>query len=103
MILNVMAFYNKKINCYTQPHFIDMEPEKAALQLSRTLTLTEDWKMIDQYKNLTLYYLGQFDDETGEFIQEEKRALLDCSLVVKNKAKKEGKKDVKPSIPTNRA
>lgn len=103
MKLNVMAFYNKKITCYTQPHFIDIEPEKAALQLSRSLTLTDDWKMIDQYKNLILYYLGQFDDETAEFIQEEKRALLDCSLVVKQKAKKEGKKDVKQSVQAVRA
>lgn len=41
MILHIMSFFNKKISCYTQPHYIDIEPEKAALQLSRSLTLNE--------------------------------------------------------------
>ena len=39
MILNVVCFKNVDIDAFTQPQFIDIEPAKAAVQLSRALQL----------------------------------------------------------------
>lgn len=67
MILNIIIHKNKKINCFTQPVFIDVEPEKIAIQEARTLK-TCDLKSALPYKDLDLYFLGVFNDETGEII-----------------------------------
>lgn len=85
MILNIMIHFNTKIKCFTQPFFTDIEPEKVAVQESRSLQICEDGKQILPYKFLKLYYLGQFNDATGEIIIEEKKELLDCSSLVKKR------------------
>ena len=80
MILNVLIFKNKKIECFTTPQFDDHEPEKAALQLARSLKLNEGKKEIEIYKNLVLYYFGTFDDSTGKLdLLDEPKLLLDCT------------------------
>lgn len=102
MILNIVIFKNKKIDAFTQPQFTDIEPEKTAIQLSRSLQLNEKKEIDDQYKNLNMYFIGQFNDETGEIsLNEERRMLLDCSKVIKARNKKDGKEDVE-SVPINR-
>ena len=93
MILNILMHYNKKINCYTQPIFIDIEPEKVAIQESRSIQVCHDVEKIRPYENLKLVYIGVFDDSTGEIRltdengDELKRDLLDCSKIVKNRIK----------------
>lgn len=83
-----MIHFNTKIKCFTQPFFTDIEPEKVAIQESRSLQICEDGKQILPYKFLKLYYLGKFDDATGEItlVDEEnqflKRELLDCRSIV---------------------
>ena len=84
MILNVLIFRNKKIECYTTPQFDDHEPEKAALQLARSLKLNVGKAEIEQFKNLELYDFGTFDDSTGKLdLLDEPRLLLDCSKFFK--------------------
>lgn len=84
MILNVLIFRNKKIECYTTPQFDDHEPEKAALQLARSLKLNAGKAEIEQFKNLELYDFGTFDDSTGELkLLDEPKLLLDCSKFFK--------------------
>lgn len=84
MILNVLIFRNKKIECFTTPQFDDHEPEKAALQLARSLKLNEGKDEINQFKNLELYFFGTFDDSTGKLILlDEPKLLLDCSKFFK--------------------
>ena len=41
MILNIIVFKNVKIGAFTTPNFIDLEPEKAAVQLQRAITRGE--------------------------------------------------------------
>ena len=90
MKLNIIIFKNKKIDAFTQPQFIDIEPEKAALELSRSLTLNEKKEIDDNYKNLDMYVIGIFDDETGIISQEEPRKLLDCGVVIAARNRKDG-------------
>jgi len=102
MKLNILIFKNVLIGCFTQPQFSDIEPEKAAVQLARSLTLNEDEKIDNQYKNLEMYYLGEFDDETGTIQCIEPKKLLVCGEVIKARLEKEGKEYVE-SIPTTRS
>lgn len=78
MKLNVIIFKNLKINAFTTPNFTDVDPEIAATQLQRAITMNfENKQYIDPYKNLDMYTIGVFDDETGKLEQIEPRFL--CS------------------------
>ena len=80
MKLNVIIFKNLKIGVYTTPQFIDNEPDKAAIQLERSLTLNyeKEYDKIKQYEHLQMYDLGTFDDVTGEVDFHKPVLLLDC-------------------------
>ena len=67
MILNIFMHFNKKIECFTQPYFTDIEPDKFVVNEIRSLKLGS-LDQIVPYKNLVLYFIGCFNDETGEFI-----------------------------------
>lgn len=84
MKLNVLIFYNKKLECYTTPQFDDHEPESAATQLARSLKMNaKDEKIIKSYKHLDLYQLGRFDDSTGKLeVFKKPLPLLDCSKIL---------------------
>lgn len=82
MILNVVCFKNVDIDAFTQPQFIDIEPAKAAVQLSRALQLDHEGKNDKQYLPLQMWSIGTFDDSTGMFIQEQPRLLLTCQEVI---------------------
>lgn len=91
MILNVISFKNKVINAFTRPEFLDVEPEKAATQLARSILVADKPEVIKQYENLDMYCIGTFDDETGIFEQlKDPVCLLDCSKVIEQKEKKDG-------------
>lgn len=96
MKLNILIHKNMKINCFTQPIFIDIEPEKVAIQESRSLLTCDKGETILPYKNLKLYYVGLFDDETGEIVTVDEngdsllRELLDCRKIVKQRLKELG-------------
>lgn len=79
MILNVLIFRNKKIGCFTQPQFSDVEPEKAAVQLARSLKLTEDDAIAKKYQDLELFDIGTFDDEKGVCDWHQPKLLLVCA------------------------
>lgn len=91
LVLNIIIFKNKKIDAFTTPQFIDIEPEKAALQLSRSIIMAKDDKQVEQYKNLAMYAIGTFNDSTGEIHQEEIKLLLDCNQVLKQREINNGK------------
>ena len=96
MILNIMMHKNMKINCFTQPMFIDVEPEKVAIQESRSLAICNEGEKILPYKNLKLFFVGVFDDETGIITTVDEngdsllREVLDCRKLVKNRLKELG-------------
>ena len=74
MILDVVIFKNEKIGAFTQPQFIDVEPHNAAVQLVRSMKLNPE--KATHYQNLTMWYMGKFDDETGLFTLEDEYTLL---------------------------
>ena len=66
MILNILMFKNRKINAFTTPNFTDLDPEKAAKGLERSLVANgDDEKLLKSYENLDLFFVGTFDDEKG--------------------------------------
>lgn len=106
MILNIYMHKNIKIDCFTQPYFSDVDPDKFAINEERALTIA-DLKSIVQYKNLHLYFVGVFDDLTGEIITKDEngepliRKLLDCHNLVMNRLSDETgvDKDEIESVP----
>lgn len=87
MITNVIIFKNTIIGAFTRPEFLDIDADKAAVQLARSLKLTEDDKVIKTYENLQMFYIGTFDDEKGEFNAISPQLMLDCGkLILEKKA-----------------
>lgn len=101
MNLNIIIFKNKKVDCFTQPQFTDIEPEKAAIQLARSLKINEDIKIDGQYQNLVMYVVGVFDDLTGVITTIKPKKLLDCGKVIASRNAEEGKDNVE-SVPIDR-
>lgn len=106
MILNIFMHFNKKIECFTQPYFTDVDPEKFLVNEIRSLKIGEISRIIP-YKNLDLYYIGAFNDETGEFILVDengellKRKLADVGKIVVDRlvAEKGVSEDDVESVP----
>lgn len=66
MKLTIIGYKNVKIDAFTQPIYVDVEPANYALQIARALKTTEDTKLLKDYSSLVMYHLGTFDDETGK-------------------------------------
>ena len=73
----VYVLRDKKLQSYLDPFFKDDDPEKTTIKTSRGLKLIpEDEK--PRAKDMALYYLGKFDDESGKFdLLEHEEKLLD--------------------------
>lgn len=84
MILNVIVFFNKRIECFTTPNFDDHDPKDAAIQLERSLRLNIDKEdVIRPYRFLDMYHFGTFDDSTGKLdLLDKPVKLLDCSKLL---------------------
>lgn len=106
MKLWIYSHFNKKTECFTQPVYSDIEPDKYSVQERRFLVGSDELKVIVPFKNLDLRILGQFDDETGVILPAEKvESLLDCSDIVMDRLSKETGKEIKDveSVSANRA
>lgn len=85
MKLHVLCFKNILISTFTTPQFVDVAPEDAATQLSRSLVLQfkKDPQKVLEYENLTLHHIAEFDDQTGIITPlPEPVLLLNCFDVV---------------------
>lgn len=92
MKLAILMFRNKALGCYTAPIFDDHDPEVVAKQFARSIL--SDKSLAAKYKNLDLYYFGDFDDESGNIKITDKVKLLDCDdLFNAAKEKKLGVED----------
>lgn len=82
MILDVLAFRNKKLKCYTQPFFSQEKEENIEQNMARAL-FTGGESMILKYKNLVLYKFGTFDDNAGKYdLLDEPVMLFDCDDII---------------------
>lgn len=78
MKLHILCFFNVMISTFTTPQFVDIEPEKAAIQLARSLVLSyeKEPEKVLSYEHLSLFYIGDFDDQTGAITPLDKPTLL---------------------------
>ena len=92
----ITMFRNVELECFTTPQFIDIEPEKAAEQLARSIKMAakDNPKQLLNYRHLKLCYFGEFDDTTGKMdLLETPEEILDCAALVKATGIFEEKKD----------
>lgn len=81
MTLDIVIYKNEKIGAFTTPQFIDIEPEKAAVQLVRSLKVQPE--KAGQFADLTFWKFGKFDDETGKIdLLPVPELLVDLRVVV---------------------
>ena len=106
MRIHIIMFKNVKINAYTTPNFIDIEPEVAAEQLKRSIIINaDDDKLLAPYENLDMYWVGDFDDIEGIFYtnSEAQFLLSPRELILQLRAEKlaKAKADAKESEIVN--
>ena len=77
MKLYIYTIRDKKLQSFEPPVFKDDDPERCAEKSARGLRLIEDAAK-SRARDMSLYYLGQFDDQTGKFeLLEHEEKLLD--------------------------
>lgn len=86
MLLNVFAYKNELLDCFTNPFFTDVDVEKMSVNVSRQIVIEKDK---DKIAHLKFYFIGTFDDVTGKFSLLEEPKLLLCTDDIIG-----GKKDV---------
>lgn len=98
MILNVYAPYNKLLEAFGNYQLDDHEPEKVAAGLAKDLRYQFLTKDVSHLKQVDMYILGQWNDETGEFVND-KHLVFSFGDVIAQleamKAKEEMEKAVK--------
>lgn len=78
MLLNIIAFKNTAIKAFTNPQYLDLDADKAAVQLARSLTIGNK-EVKTKYRELDMYFLGTFDDESGILTPIVPELILHCA------------------------
>lgn len=87
MKLYIYTIRDKKLQSYEPPVFKDDEPERCKEKTARGLRLIEESAKA-RARDMALYYLGQFDDETGKFeLLEHEEKLLDYEDYIQSEVK----------------
>lgn len=94
MLLNIICFKNKLINAATTPTYVDIDAEKCAVQLGRSIMLDKDGTTSKTYTGLVMYKIGEFDDVAMTITPCTPVQLLDCDEVLaQRKVEKEDGND----------
>lgn len=80
MILNIYAFKDNKMRCYTQPFYNDVPEENVKVGIIRAIQGNPEKSGL--YKGKVLSRLGIFDDTTGKIEPCEPVYILDCDEVI---------------------
>lgn len=81
MILSVLAFRNKKMQCFTNPFYSQEKLENMETNFGRAMV--QDRSLVAKYKNLALYNFGTFDDKTGLYeLKKEPELMFDCDDII---------------------
>lgn len=82
MILDIYSFRNKKLKCYANPFFSQEKKENMEVNMGRSL-LAGGPEMRLKYKNLSLYYFGKFDDDSGKYdLLDTPELIFDCDDLI---------------------
>lgn len=81
MILNIYAFKDNALGCFTQPFYNDVPVENVGVGTTRAIIgATPDKRAA--YKHKVLFKLGTFDDVKGKFTECDYELVLDCDEVL---------------------
>lgn len=76
MIKNIYVIRDKSLQCYDIPRFVNEDKQQYCESIVRGLKkATPQDKM--NLKDYALYFIGQYDDNTGKFMLVEEEKLLD--------------------------
>lgn len=80
MILKMYSVYDNKVGVWNRPFFSrsDQEAVRAFVFNGR-----QDRFMIDNASDYDLFFLGEFNDESGDFMIEDHRNLCNLSSFIK--------------------
>ena len=82
MILNIYAYLNKALGCYSTPQFDDHDDKAVVVAVTRQLKQAFlDNRKVEELERLEFHKLGTFDDITGE-LKHDKVVLLDCGGII---------------------
>lgn len=82
MILDVLVYRNKKMKCFTNPIYTQDKLENLELNIIRSL-IAGGPSAKEKLKNLAMYHLGTFDDETGKYdLLAEPELLFDVDDII---------------------
>lgn len=87
MRLYIYSIRDKKLQSFEPPVFKDDEPERCKEKTARGLRLIEE-KDKPRCKDMALYFLGEFDDESGKFeLLDHEEKLLDYEDYIQSEVK----------------
>jgi len=81
MILNIFAFKDNALGCFTQPFYNDVPAENVGVGVTRAIISAIPEKRAG-YKHKVLYKIGQFDDCKGKFTECDHELVIDCDEVI---------------------
>lgn len=81
MILNVYAFKDNALCCFTQPFYNDVPIENLEVGITRAIVGADPSRRAS-YKHKVLYKLGTFDDAVGKIDCCDPVLVLDCDEVL---------------------
>lgn len=67
MKLYIYSLRDKKLGAYDGPKYITEDPEHYAEGVARSLKRVDDPQVYAKARDMSLYYMGQFDDVSGAF------------------------------------
>lgn len=89
MIVNVYTFRDIQVPVFQKPFYDTNEPDKVQKMTARRIAISTPEEVVKNHlADLELYYLGQFDDESGE-IRSDVKFLLRCGDYIR-KEKNDG-------------
>ena len=81
MILNIYAFKDNGLGCFTQPFYNDVPIENLEVGVTRAI-VGADVSKRSSYKHKVLYKIGVFDDTNGKIESVSPELVLDCDEVL---------------------
>lgn len=82
MILDILAYKNKKMKSWANPFFVETKLENIEVSITRTI-INEGDVAVKKFKNLALYHFGTFDDQLGKYdLLKEPELICDCDDII---------------------